>query len=613
MGELTRAERVNLLAARPVFEGLPADALDELTDAMEVVNVKGGAPVVVRGQTHTPLLVVLHGGLRASFVDKDGSRHILFEYFRGGSVGEAMILSGQPCPLDLHAIRDSQLLRLTPEKFEGLVARYPEVALKLARVVSMRAIRVLSDPVLAAAFSRTRDRVPRSIALVSVGGEEVHRTTELLAQALSRARRAERFKADDSSEAVGSEAFSERLDACISEGRLVILECDLQNPSWMQSCLRQADRTMVVLDENERRPPTDGLAWWERAGLSELPSQLELAIVHRRKTEVPRDGTRWSAVAGVTRLHHITAERKDTERLARWLLDRPVGLVLGGGGAFGIAHVGVLKALEIARVPVDIVGGTSMGAIFAGGLARGWCADEIMDHVRRLFSSPLALYDFTIPFTALLAGKKLDRVMDDLYGDLSIADLWIPFFSVATNIARARQEVHDTGKLRDAIRASCSIPGLFPPFRRLTDLLVDGGLVDNLPLDVMSERCHGPVIAVDVFPYQRMNRTNDGKGKTVVARVAELLRRIKPSLEGGTPIADILVRATLSGSQHNVETARLRNPPSLYLTPDLSKFYVLGWREYEALYQAGYECAMAELEAGRLPRSLWEGPLEATN
>jgi predicted acylesterase/phospholipase RssA len=521
-----------------------------------------------------------------------------------------LILSGQPSPLDLHAIRDSRLLRLTPEKFEGLVARHPELALRFARVVSARAIRFLADPVLAAAFSRTRDRVPRSVALVSVGGEEAGRAAELLAQALSSARRVQRFKADDAGEAAGSEAFSERLDACISEGRLVILECDLQNQSWLECCLRQADRTMVVLDENERSRPNEGVAWWERAGLSELPSQLELAIVHRRRTEMPRGGTRWSVLPGVSRLHHITAERRDAERLARWLLDRPVGLVLGGGGAFGIAHVGVLKALEVARVSVDIVGGTSMGAIFAGGLARGWCADEIMDRVRRLFSSRLALYDFTIPFTALLAGKKLDRVMDELYEDLSIADLWIPFFSVATNIARARQEVHDTGKLRDAIRASCSIPGLFPPFRRLTDVLVDGGLVDNLPLDVMSERCHGSVIAVDVFPYERMDRAHNGKGKGAIARVVELLRRLKPSLEGGTPIADILVRATLSGSQHTVDAARLRHPPALYLTPDLGQFNVLGWGDYEGLFRAGYESAMAELEAGRLPRSLWEGPLE---
>jgi predicted acylesterase/phospholipase RssA len=473
---------------------------------------------------------------------------------------------------------------------------------------------VLADPVLATAFSRTRDRVPKSIALLSVGGEEVRRTTELLTQALSSARRAERFRADDASQGAASEAFSERLDTCMSEGRLVLLESDLQHRAWLEYCLRQADRIIVLLDENEHRRPVDGMGWWERLGLSHLPFQLELAIVHRRTTEVPGDGTKWSGLPGVTRLHHVTAERTNAERLARWLLDRPVGLVLGGGGAFGIAHVGVLRALEVARVPVDIVGGTSMGAIFAGGLARGWCADEIMEHVRKLFSSRLALYDFTIPFTALLAGKKLDRVMLDLYDDLSIADLWIPFFSVATNIARARREAHETGKLRDAIRASCSIPGLFPPFRRLTDLLVDGGLVDNLPLDVMSERCRGPVIAVDVLPYERVERGHDGHGKNAVARLAELLRRLKPSLEGGTPLADILVRATFSGSQHTVDAARLRHPPSLYLTPELSSFYMLGWREYEGLFRAGYECAMAELEAGKLPRSHWEGPLEeATN
>src|SRR6185436_632871 len=109
------------------------------------------------------------------------------------------------------------------------------------------------------------------------------------------------------------------------------------------------------------------------------------------------------------------------------------------------------------------------------------------------------------------------------FGEIDIADLWIPFFCVSTNISHPHAEIHETGRLRDAIRSSCSIPGLFPPFRTLRQLLVDGGLVDNLPIDVMVERCSGPIVAVDVFPYLRSGE-DAPSGST--GRWAGLVRRL---------------------------------------------------------------------------------------
>jgi len=288
--------------------------------------------------------------------------------------------------------------------------------------------------------------------------------------------------------------------------------------------------------------------------------------------------------------------------MARWLVNRPVGVVLGGGGAFGIAHVGVLKALEEFRVPIDIIGGTSMGAIFAGGHARGWSADMIMDEVRTLFSSRFALYDPTIPVQALLAGKKLDRVLRRFFENMDFADLWTPFFCVSTNISSARCEVHSAGDVWCAIRASCSVPGLFPPFAALRQLLVDGGLVNNLPLDIMSERCRGPIVAVDVWPYRSSRRPRPPR--------TGLLRLLVPRAYAGPRLFEILMHATLAGSDFRTERWLSTHPPTLHLAPPLGRFGVLDWRAYEGLYRAGYDDAKRELESGKLPRTLWEGTLE---
>jgi predicted acylesterase/phospholipase RssA len=280
--------------------------------------------------------------------------------------------------------------------------------------------------------------------------------------------------------------------------------------------------------------------------------------------------------------------------------------------------VGVFKALEEAGVPVDTVGGTSMGAIFAGGIAMQWSADEIMEEVRSLFGPRLALYDPTIPLRALLAGKKLDGVMARLFQDLSIADLMIPFFCVATNISRAHPEVFDSGAMRDAIRSSCSIPGLFPPVRSVERVLVDGGLMNNLPFGVMRQRCPGPIVAVNVFPYRHDEQKKNGAGHDgqtssrvgPLDRVRDLRGRMRSKLKlVEVPLFDTLVRASFVGSQHADEASLSAHPPALYLAPDVTKLRILDWRSYDAFFRIGYECAKRSLDAGALPRSLWEGPV----
>jgi len=197
-------------------------------------------------------------------------------------------------------------------------------------------------------------------------------------------------------------------------------------------------------------------------------------------------------------------------------------------------------------------------------------------------------------------------VLRGLFEDIDIAELWTPFFSVSTNISRAQRQVHEEGALYDAIRASCSIPGLFPPHEAVQQFLVDGGLVDNLPIDVMAERCRGPMIAVDVFPYRRRR---EAAQERLRGSRWDLLGRIKQYVRTKPMIFDILMHATLVGSQHATEMSLSRNRLALYLEPQLSRFGLLDWRAYESLFQAGYACARRELESGALPRSLWEGPV----
>jgi predicted acylesterase/phospholipase RssA len=205
-----------------------------------------------------------------------------------------------------------------------------------------------------------------------------------------------------------------------------------------------------------------------------------------------------------------------------------------------------------AGIPIDYVCGTSMGAIFAAGLALGFDVPRLREEVHELFAKPFALYDLTIPISSLLAGKKLDRVLHGQFGNADIEDLWLPFFCVSTDLSHAKLVVHDRGCLWKSVRASCSIPGIFPPQPMDGRMLVDGGLVDNLPLDLMLERCAGPIIAVDVFPY------GDPGFEQPRGPIARRLRALRTRVRGepaSPPLFDILMRSTLVGSKYRQQVA----------------------------------------------------------
>jgi predicted acylesterase/phospholipase RssA len=233
-----------------------------------------------------------------------------------------------------------------------------------------------------------------------------------------------------------------------------------------------------------------------------------------------------------------------------------------------------------------------MGAIFAAGVAVDFGVERMRAEVRELFANPLALYDFTLPISSFLAGKKMNRVLHSQIGDADIEDLWIPFFCVSTDLSHAKMVVHEQGCLWKSVRASCSIPGIFPPLPIDGHFLVDGGLVNNLPLDLMVERCAGPIIAVDVFPY------GDPGFERPSGRITGLIRGLRTRARGepaSPPLFDILMRSTLVGSKVRQRGALSSTERIIYLEPPVASFGVLQWRAQEALIEAGRRYATEAL------------------
>jgi len=183
---------------------------------------------------------------------------------------------------------------------------------------------------------------------------------------------------------------------------------------------------------------------------------------------------------------------------------RKVGLALSGGGARGLAHIGVIKVLERENVPIDLLAGTSMGGIVAALYATGLSAREMQEVARRI-SSPrqlLTLVDRSLPRRGLLQGRKVVEYLAQWLGELTFDQLKIPLALVAADLNACQKVVLQEGSVLDAVRATIALPGLLAPLEREGQLLVDGGLMDNLPVDIVRQMGADVVIAVDIATDQ---------------------------------------------------------------------------------------------------------------
>jgi predicted acylesterase/phospholipase RssA len=184
----------------------------------------------------------------------------------------------------------------------------------------------------------------------------------------------------------------------------------------------------------------------------------------------------------------------------RFLTGRAVGLVLGGGGARGAAHIGVIRALTEAGVPIDVVGGTSAGGMISALFAMGFTWEAMRDEFRRQLVDSGMFSKYTLPIVSIIAARPPDDAAQKVFKDTQIEDLLVNYFCVSCNLSSGGTVVHRRGSLWRAVRATTSLPGILVPVVDRRHLLVDGGVVDNLPSTIMKGLCGGPVIVVNVSP-----------------------------------------------------------------------------------------------------------------
>ncbi len=599
------SELVDFLRTVPLFASMSAPQLRDLEGHLQWLYLPGGRQLMKQGDEPDGLYVVVGGRLRYEVADESGRITRRGDFGRGDIVGELALVTGEARSATVSALRDCELVKLTQSAVNRMLRHSPRVVLSLTRTIADR----MNRP-----DAQLRGRPFTSIAIIpitsSVSARDMAASLEAALRAFGRVARIDAAEVDrtlgNGSAAVeNDDPRSEGIVAFLSsreeENDFLLLEGSIDASPWNERCIRGADRVLLLADAKDD-PRLSPVEVRYMGPASSLQTPKELVLIQPPDRQVAEGTRRFLEPRRLERHHHLRRNsRPDIERLARHLTGRSVGLVLGGGGARGMAHIGVVEAFLRRGLPIDMICGTSAGALIGGLYALHGETQTIRRLVRKHLVESNPLNDYTFPFVSLVRGAKYSRTLQEVFGDTLIEDLMVPYCAVATNLTISEEAPFDNGPLWKAVRASTSLPGIVPPLYENGQLFVDGGLLNNLPVDVLRARRAGRILAVDVSGAKLNQDEQYGRllGGGSAVESPKFFRSLLNRMKGRSTrlvvptLGSILLRSTMVGSVLKVRKAR--SDADIYARLPVEKFGLLDWPSVEALIDLGFRYSLENI------------------
>ncbi|XP_022823969.1 neuropathy target esterase sws isoform X6 [Spodoptera litura] len=609
--------------------------------ALDWVFLESGRAVYRQDEESGSTFIVLSGRLRSVITHPNGKKELVGEYGKGDLVGIVEMVTQTRRSTTVMAVRDSELAKLPEGLFNAIKLRFPVVVTRLINLLGHRILGSWQKPTAglggaAAIEPRPSQHNFSTVAVVPVS-DDVPLTafTYELYHSLSAIGPTVRLTSDVIRKLLGLTIMDPnneyRLSSWLAQQedkhKVALYQCDPSLTQWTQRCIRQADCILIVALGDKQ--PSIGKIEKEIERLA-IRTQKELVLLHREGGPQPAGTVHWLNMRSwVSQHHHVRCPHRmftrksqyriselyskvlmseasvhsDFSRLARWLTGTSVGLVLGGGGARGAAHVGMVRAIQEAGIPIDMVGGVSIGA-FMGAL---WCMERNITTVTqkaREWSQKMTqwgkqLLDLTYPATSMFSGRQFNATIRSTFGDVHIEDLWLPYFTVTTDISSSCMRVHRHGSLWRYIRASMSLSGYMPPLCDPLDghLLLDGGYVNNLPADVMRSLGAKHILAIDVGSQDDTDLTNYGDD---LSGWWLLWKRWNPFT---TPVKvpnlpDIQSRLAYVSCNRQLEEVK-KSDYCEYIRPPIDAYKTLQFGSFDEIREVGYRHGAAYFEGQR--------------
>uniref|UniRef100_A0A286Y533 lysophospholipase n=1 Tax=Cavia porcellus TaxID=10141 RepID=A0A286Y533_CAVPO len=638
--EIMRAQPSVVLSAAHTVAARMSSFVRQMDFAIDWTAVEAGRALYRQGDRSDCTYIVLNGRLRSVIQRGSGKKELVGEYGRGDLIGVVEALTRQPRATTVHAVRDTELAKLPEGTLGHIKRRYPQVVTRLIHLLSQKILGNLQQ--LQGPFPGSGLGVPphseltnpasnlSTVAILPVCAEVPMMAFTLeLQHALQAIGPTLLLNSDIIRARLGASALDSiqefRLSGWLAQQedthRIVLYQTDASLTPWTVRCLRQADCILIVgLGDQE---PT----------LGQLEQMLEntavralkqLVLLHREEGPGPTRTVEWLNMRSWCSGHlHLRCPRRlfsrrspaklhelyekvfsrradrhsDFSRLARVLTGNTIALVLGGGGARGCSHIGVLKALEEAGVPVDLVGGTSIGSFIGALYAEERSASRTKQRAREwakgMTSVLEPVLDLTYPVTSMFTGSAFNRSIHRVFQDKQIEDLWLPYFNVTTDITASAMRVHKDGSLWRYVRASMTLSGYLPPLCDPKDghLLMDGGYINNLPADIARSMGAKTVIAIDVGSQDETDLSTYGDS---LSGWWLLWKRLNPwAHKVKVPdMAEIQSRLAYVSCVRQLEVVKSSSYCE-YLRPPIDCFKTMDFGKFDQIYDVGYQYGKA--------------------
>uniref|UniRef100_A0A8C9Y782 lysophospholipase n=1 Tax=Sander lucioperca TaxID=283035 RepID=A0A8C9Y782_SANLU len=629
--EMMREEpRVVLNVAHTVVKRV-SPFVRQIDFALDWMAVEAGRAVYRQGDKSDSTFIVLSGRLRSVVAQDDGKKELAGEYGRGDLIGVVEALTHMNRATTVHAVRDSELAKLPEGALNSIKRRYPQVVTRLIHLLGQKILgnmQQVNGP-LTPTSKWDAGNPASNLSTVSIlpVSEDVPLTafTLELQHALTGIGPTLLLNSDSIKQCLGSAALDSvheyRLSSWLGQQedihRIVLYQSDSSLTPWTQRCIRQADCIIIVgLGEQE---PTVGELERMLEG-SAVRAQKQLVLLHREDGPPPKGTAEWLNMRSwISRHHHLSCPRRvfsrrslpklrelyqrvfeksadrhsDFSRLARILTGNSIALVLGGGGARGCSQVGILRALNEAGIPVDMVGGTSigslMGALYAEEKSNSHMRVRAREWAMGMTSFFKKILDLTYPVTSMFSGASFNSSISSVFKGKQIEDLWLPYFNITTDITASSMRVHTDGSLWRYVRASMSLSGYLPPLCDPKDghLLMDGGYINNLPADVARSMGAKVVIAIDVGSRDETNLTNYGDSLNgwwlLWKRFNPLAEKVKV-----LNMAEIQTRLAYVCCVRQLELVK-DSDYCEYIRPPIDRYGTLEFGKFDEIAEVGYQ------------------------
>ncbi|XP_039477136.1 patatin-like phospholipase domain-containing protein 7 isoform X1 [Oreochromis aureus] len=637
--EIMREEpRVVLNVAHTVVKRM-SPFVRQIDFALDWMAVEAGRAVYRQGDKSDSTFIVLSGRLRSVIAKDDGKKELAGEYGRGDLIGVVEALTHMNRATTVHAVRDSELAKLPEGALNSIKRRYPQVVTRLIHLLGQKILgnmQQVTGPLAARSLglhtptSKWDAGNPVSnlstVAILPVS-EEVPLTafTLELQHALCGIGPTLLLTSDNIKQRLGSAALDSvheyRLSSWLGQQedihRIVLYQSDPSLTPWTQRCIRQAD-CIIIVGLGEQEPTVGELERMLES--SAVRAQKQLVLLHREDGPPPRGTAEWLNMRSwISRHHHLCCPRRvfsrrslpklrelyqrvfekcpdrhsDFSRLARILTGNSIALVLGGGGARGCSQVGILRALNEAGIPVDMVGGTSigsfMGALYAEEKSISRMRVRAHEWAMGMTSYFKKILDLTYPVTSMFSGASFNSSISSVFKNKQIEDLWLPYFNITTDITASAMRVHTDGSLWRYVRASMSLSGYLPPLCDPKDghLLMDGGYINNLPADVARSMGAKVVLAIDVGSRDETNLTNYGD---YLNGWWLLWKRFNPLAEKVKVLnmAEIQTRLAYVCCVRQLELVK-DSDYCEYIRPPIDRYGTLEFGKFDEIAEVGYQ------------------------